>query len=145
MVRCGSQLVIPLRETGSDSTAQQQPQEQQQQFRTEENWMVVVAGRDEAELETRGEEQDKLLQLPLKQQQQLQSPAAPPPVWTSQLGIPLLETGSESTVQQQAQGQQQRQFETGEKGWLEDLVVKLNYEQCMSCSVGAPAAGPVDL
>ena len=97
---------------------------------------------DEVELETRGEEQEELLQLPLKQQQQLQPPAAPPPVWTSQLVFPLLETGSESTAQQQPQGQQE-QFEAGEKGWLEDLVMKLNYEQYLSCSMEAPAAEPV--
>ena len=96
------------------------------------------------ELETRGEEQEELLQLPLKQQQQqLQPPAPPPPVWMSQLVIPLFETGSESTAQQQSQGQQQ-QFETG-KGWLENLVVKLNYEQYLPCSVGAPAAELVDV
>ena len=88
--------------------------------------MVVVACGDEVEIETRGEEHGGLLQLPLKQQQ-LQPPAAPPPVWTSQLVFPLLEAGSESTAQQ-PQGQQE-QFETGKKGWLEDLVVKLNYEQ----------------
>ena len=117
VARCESQLVIPVLETGSESTAQQQPQEQQQQhFKTEENWMVIVACRYEVELDTRGVEQETLLQLPLKQQQQLlQPPAAPPPVWTSQLVIPLLETGSESTAQQQPQGQQE-QFETGEKG-----------------------------
>ena len=58
--------------------------------------------------------------------------------------IPLLEAWSESTAQQQPQGQQ-KQFETGEKEWLEDWVVKLNYEQYLSCSVGAPAAEPVDV
>ena len=52
MARCESQLVIPILETGSESTAQQQPQ-QQQQFNTE----VVVACRDEVELETRGDKQ----------------------------------------------------------------------------------------
>ena len=93
------------------------------------------------ESETRGEEQEELLQLPLQQQQQLQPPAALPPVLTSQLAFPMLETGSESTAQQQ-QGQQE-QFETEEKGWLKDLVVKLNYEQYLSCSVGAPAVEPV--
>ena len=40
----------------------------------------------------------------------------------SQLVFPLLETGSESIAQQQPQGQQQ--FETGERGCLEDLAVK---------------------
>ena len=41
--------------------------------------MVVVACRDEIELETREEEQEELLRLPLnQQQQQLQPPAAPP-------------------------------------------------------------------
>ena len=104
-----------------------------------------MACRDEVELETRGEDQEELLQLLLKQQQQqLQPPAAPPPVWTSQLVFPLLDTGGESTAQQQPQGQQE-QFETGEKEWLEDLVVKLNYEQYLSCSVEAPAAEPVDV
>ena len=68
----------------------------------------------------RGEGQEDFLQLPLKQQQQLQPPAAPPPVWTLQLVFPILETGSESTAGQQPQGQQE-QFKTGEKGfeiWL---------------------------
>ena len=36
-------------------------------------------------------------------------------------------------------------FETGEKGWLDDLVVKLNYEPHLSCFVGAPASEPIDL
>ena len=58
--------------------------------------------------------------------------------------IPLLETGNESTAQQQPQGQQQ-QLETGEKECFEDLVVKLNYKQHLPCSVGAPAAEPVDV
>ena len=62
----------------------------------------------------------------------------------SQLAFPLLETGSKSTAQQQPRGQQE-QFETGEKGWREDLVVKLYYEQNLSCSVGAPAAEAVDV
>ena len=56
----------------------------------------------------------------------------------------MLETGGERTAQQQPQGQQE-QFKTGEKRWLENLVVKLNYEQYLSCSVGAPAAEPVDV
>ena len=56
----------------------------------------------------------------------------------------MLETGSERPAQQQPQGQQE-QFETGEKRWLEKLVVKLNYEQYLPCSVGAPATGPVDV
>ena len=51
--------------------------------------MVVEACRNEVELETRGKEQEELLQLPLEQQQ-LQTPAAPPPVWKPQLVIPLL-------------------------------------------------------
>ena len=102
-----------------------------------------MACRYEVELETRGEEQEELLQMPLKQQQ-LQPSAASPPVWTSLLVFPRLETGSGRTSQQQPQGQQE-QVETGEKGWLEDLVVKLNYEQYLSCSVGAPAAEPVDV
>ena len=114
VTRCESQLVIPVLETGSESTAQQQPQQQQQQFRTEKSFTV--------ELKTIGEEQEELLQLPLKQQQQLQPPAAPPPAWTSQLVFPMLETGSERTAQQQSQGQQE-QFETfcrrdGSKNWL---------------------------
>ena len=116
-----SQLVISVVETRSESTAQQQQPQQQQQFNTE----VVVACRDKVELETRGEEQEELLQLPLKQQQQLQPRAAPPHVWTSQLVFPHLETGSESTAQQQPRGQQE-QFETEEKRWLGDWVVKLN-------------------
>ena len=130
MARSESQLVLPLLATGSESTAQQQPQQQQQQqqqFKTG----VVVACRYEVELKARGEEQEESLQLPLEQQQQLQPPAAPPPVWTSQLVFLLLETGSESTAHQQPQVQQV-QFETREKGWLEDLVVKQNYEQYLS-------------
>ena len=47
MARSGSQLVIPLLETGRESTTQPKPppqkQEQQQQFKTEENWTVVEA------------------------------------------------------------------------------------------------------
>ena len=136
MTRSESQLVLPLLATGSGSAAQQQPQ--QQQFKK----AVVVACRDEVGLETRGKEQEELLQLPLQQKEKLQPPAAPPPVWTSQLVFPLLETGSERTAQQQSEGQQE-QFETGEKRRLQDLVVKLNYEQYLSCSVGAPAAEPV--
>ena len=120
VTRCESQLVIPVLETGSERTAQQQPQQQQQQFKTENSFI--------AELETRGEGQEELLQLPLKQQQQLQPPAAPPRVMTSQLVYPMLETGSERTAQQQLQVQKQ-QFETGEKGWLAHLFVKQNYEQ----------------
>ena len=46
VARCESQLVIPVLETGSESTAQQKPQQRQQQFKTEKNFMV--------ELETRG-------------------------------------------------------------------------------------------
>ena len=111
VARCESQLVIPVLETGSESIAQQQPQQQpqrqqQQQFKMEKSCMV--------EIETRGEGQGELLQLPLKQQQ-LQPPAAPPRVRTSQLVFPMLETGSERTAQQQPQGQQE-QFETGKKG-----------------------------
>ena len=52
--------------------------------------------------------------------------------------------GARATAQQQPQGQQE-QLETGEKGWLEELVVKLNYEQYLSCSVGSPAAEPDDV
>ena len=82
VARCKSQLVIPLLETGSESTEQQQPQEQlQQQFEIEKNWMVIEACREEVALETRGEEQEELLQLPLKQQQQqVPPPAAPSPL-----------------------------------------------------------------
>ena len=74
VARCESQLVIPVLETRSESTAQQQAQQQQQQFKTDKGFMV--------ELETRGKEQEELLQLSLKQQQQQQPPAAPPRVWT---------------------------------------------------------------
>ena len=84
MARCESQLVTPVLETVIESTAQQQ-------YKTE-----VVVACNEVELVRRGEEQEELLQLPLKQQQQLRPPAAPPPVWTSQLIFSLLETGSES-------------------------------------------------
>ena len=34
-------------------------------------------------------------------------------------------------------------FETGEKGWLDDLVVKTNYEPHLSCFVRAPASEPM--
>ena len=134
VARCESQLVIPELETGSESTAQQQPQQQQQQqqFKTEKRFMVG--------LETRGEKQEELLQLPLKQQQ---PPAAPSHVWTKQLVYPMLETGSERAARQRPHGQQQQQFETGQKGWLVELVVKPNYEQYLLCSVGA--AEPVDV
>ena len=54
----------------------------------------------------------------------------------------MLGTGSERIVQQQPQGQQV-QFEAGEKRYLENLVVKLNCQQYLSCSVGAPATEPV--
>ena len=69
MARCESQLAIPVLETGSKSTAQQQPQEQQQQFQAKENWMVFGDCRDEVERETREKEQEKHLQLSPKQQQ----------------------------------------------------------------------------
>ena len=134
MARCESQLVVPVLQTGSESTAQQQTQ--QQQFKMEKKILV--------ELETRGEEQEELLQLTLKHQHQLQLPAAPSPACTSQLVFPMLETGSKRTAQQQPQGQQE-QFEPGEKRWLENVVVKQNYEQYLPCSVGAPAAVPVDV
>ena len=82
----------------------------------------------------------------------------------SQLAFPIIrETGGESTAQQPQQQQQQQlkseenwmvsmvdagkakvEFETGDK-WLEDLVVKLCYEQYLSGSVGRPAAEPVDV
>ena len=55
----------------------------------------------------------------------------------------MLETGSKRAAPQQPQGQQE-QFKRGEKRWLENLVVKLNYEQYLPCSLGAPAAEPVD-
>ena len=46
MARCRSQLVIPILDTGSDSTAQQQPQQQQQQqqeeFKTEKSFIVEL-------------------------------------------------------------------------------------------------------
>ena len=90
------------------------------------------------EIETGGGGKEEPLQLPLKQQQQLQPPVAPLPVWTSQLAFPMLETGSESTAQQQPQWQKQ-QFEAGEKEWLDDLVVKLNNGKY------PPAAEPVDV
>ena len=66
------------------------------------------------------------------------------PVWTSQLVFPLLETGSESTARQQPPAQQE-QFETGEKRWHEDFVVKLNYQQYLTYSVGVPAVEHVDV
>ena len=103
-----------------------------------------MACSDEVELETRGEEQEKLLQLPLKQRQLLQPPGDTSPVWTSQLVFPLLETGSESTARQQPPGQQE-QFETGAKRWHEDFVVKRNYQHYLTYSVGAPAVEPVDV
>ena len=68
----------------------------------------------------RGDDQEEQLRLPSKQepQQHLQPPAAPSPVWKSQLVIPLLETVSESTAQQQPQEQQQ-QFETKGQGMVD--------------------------
>ena len=54
VARCESQLVYPVLETGSENNAPQQPQQQQGQFKTE----VVVACRDEVELDTKGEEQE---------------------------------------------------------------------------------------
>ena len=115
MARCESHLVIPVLETGSESTAQQQPQpqQQQQQFKTEKSFTV--------EFLTKGEEQEELLQLSLKQQQQLQPPVAPSPVWKSQLVIPMIETGSERTPQQQPQGSRsslRRGRGDGSKIWL---------------------------
>ena len=113
------------------------------------------------ELETRGEEHEEHLQLLRKKQQLLQHPAAPPSVWVSQLAIPLLETGSEGTAQQQPQEQQQQyletkeqsmvvdsgknmvECETGETGWLDSLIVKLNYEPYLSCSMVPAAAEPI--
>ena len=58
VARSESELVLPLLETGSETTAQQKPpqQQQKQQFKTEKHWM---------ELGTSGKEQEKLLQLPL--------------------------------------------------------------------------------
>ena len=79
MVKCKSQVVISLLETGSESVAQPQPKEQQlQQFEKEENKRVVDAGRDNVKMETRGQEQEEQFQLPSEQQQQLQTPGAPP-------------------------------------------------------------------
>ena len=64
MARCKSQRKIPSLETGSETTAQQEPQEdQQQQFEKEENVLAVNAGRDKVDSETRGEEQEEHLQL----------------------------------------------------------------------------------
>ena len=127
--------------------------------------MVVKAVSDMAELGTGEEEQYELLQLPLKQQQQqqqLQRPAATPHFWTSQLVLPLVKTGSESTAQQQTQEQRQQSktkresmvvdegknmvgFETGEKGWFDDLFVKLYFQPCLSCSIKTAAAKPIDV
>ena len=56
---------------------------------------MVDVGREIVELETTVKGQEELLlQLSPKQQQQLQPPMAPTSVWMSQLVIPLLETGS---------------------------------------------------
>ena len=121
VARSESQLVLPLLETGSESTAQQpQEQQQQQQFKTEEHWMVVVTCRDKVELETRGGEQEELLQLPLKQQQQLQPPAPPPLVWTSKLVIPLLRLGARALYSSSRRGSSSssRRGRDGSKIWL---------------------------
>ena len=42
-------------------------------------------------------------------------------------------------------GNKRGDLETGEKGWLDGLVVKLNLEPNLSCSMGAAAAEPIDL
>ena len=42
-------------------------------------------------------------------------------------------------------GKAKVKFETGEKGWLDDLVVKLNYKPYLLCSMGAAAAEPIDV
>ena len=42
-------------------------------------------------------------------------------------------------------GKEMVEFDTGGKGWLDDLVVQLNYEPYMSCSAGATAAEPIDV
>ena len=55
------------------------------------------------------------MQLPPKQQQ-LQPPSEPPPVWTSQLVIPLLVTGIESAAQHQQQQHQQQQNQQHQSG-----------------------------
>ena len=70
-------------------------------------------------------------------------------------------TGSEGTAQQQPQEQQQQyletkeqsmvvdsgknmvECETGETGWLDSLIVKLNYEPYLSCSMVPAAAEPI--
>ena len=64
-------------------------------------------------------------------------------MWTSQLVFPQLEAGSESTAQQQQV--QQEQFATEQKRWLEDFVVKPNFEKDLTYSVGAPPVEPVDV
>ena len=56
----------------------------------------------------------------------------------------MLETGSESTAQKLPRGRQE-QFETGEKRWLDNLVLKQNYDQYLPYSGEAPAAKPVDV
>ena len=42
-------------------------------------------------------------------------------------------------------GNKRGDLETGEKGWLDGLVVKLNLEPNLSCSMGAAAAEPIDV
>lgn len=37
------------------------------------------------------------------------------------------------------------EFESGEKGWLDYLLVKLNYEPYLSYSIGTAAVEPVDV
>ena len=37
------------------------------------------------------------------------------------------------------------EFETGEKGWFDGLVVKLNLQAYQSCSMGAAAAEPIEV
>ena len=51
MARCESHIVMPLLDTGSESTAQQQ----QQQFEAEENGKVGDAGRDMVEFDPEGQ------------------------------------------------------------------------------------------
>ena len=72
--------------------------------------------------------------VPPQQQQQLQSSGTPPPAWLPP--VPAEFENDYSDI-----GGRLR----GEKGWVNGLVVKLNYESNLSCSVGASAAEPISV
>ena len=90
------------------------------------------------EVETGEEEQEgheEQWPLPPQQQQlQLQSPEAPPFAWPPPAPAEFENDYSD-------RGGRLR----GKKGWLNGLVVKLNYESNLSCYVGPSADEPIDV